>query len=163
MNIPAGNHRFFRDSLTFDDFPRIRQGSWGNMRSEGRLIYALGNGQWDTPKLRERLEDILPENKVISDFEATHSSRISAGVLCCSMGASSTIAGGYFWPSRASPSAGVGMRVRVGQSKPGALVLTYWEHPPVEPGVSAPHSNCSSLRGYLLRRPPPSSPLLPKV
>ena len=35
----------------------------------GRLVYELGNGQWDIPELRELLEDILPENKVVDDFE----------------------------------------------------------------------------------------------
>src|SRR4030095_15453124 len=28
--------------------------------SEGRLIYDLSNGQWNIPRLRELLEDILP-------------------------------------------------------------------------------------------------------
>src|SRR5439155_57924 len=30
--------------------------------TNGRLIYELGNGQWNIPKLRELLEDILPRN-----------------------------------------------------------------------------------------------------
>ena len=38
----------------------------------GKLVYELGNGQWDIPELRELLEDILPENKVVSDFEVKH-------------------------------------------------------------------------------------------
>lgn len=38
----------------------------------GRLIYDLGNGQWNIPKLRELLEKILPQKKVFNDFEITH-------------------------------------------------------------------------------------------
>ena len=40
--------------------------------TENRLIYELGNRQWDVPKLRELLEDILPTNSVVHDFEVTH-------------------------------------------------------------------------------------------
>jgi PAS domain-containing protein len=40
--------------------------------TEGRLIYELGNGQWDIPKLRELLEAVLPENDAFNDFEVEH-------------------------------------------------------------------------------------------
>ncbi|HEX6004875.1 MAG TPA: chemotaxis protein CheB [Burkholderiales bacterium] len=40
--------------------------------AEGRLIYDLGNRQWDIPRLRALLEDILPGNSVFDDFEVTH-------------------------------------------------------------------------------------------
>jgi len=40
--------------------------------TEGRLIYDLGNGQWDIPKLRELLENILPARSTFRDFEVTH-------------------------------------------------------------------------------------------
>lgn len=40
--------------------------------TEGVLIYDLGNRQWNIPKLRELLEDILPQNTVFNDFEVTH-------------------------------------------------------------------------------------------
>ena len=40
--------------------------------TEGRLIYDLGNGQWNIPKLRELLENILPANATFRDFEVTH-------------------------------------------------------------------------------------------
>ncbi|HVK19454.1 MAG TPA: PAS domain S-box protein, partial [Fimbriiglobus sp.] len=40
--------------------------------TEGRLVYDLGNGQWNVPKLRSLLEDILPQNTVFNDFEVTH-------------------------------------------------------------------------------------------
>ncbi len=41
--------------------------------TEGALIYDLGNGQWDIPKLRQLLEEILPQNFVFNDFEVAHS------------------------------------------------------------------------------------------
>jgi signal transduction histidine kinase len=40
--------------------------------SEGRLIYELGNRQWDIPKLHKLLEFILPGKIVFNDFEVTH-------------------------------------------------------------------------------------------
>ncbi len=42
------------------------------MRSKGVTIYDLGNRQWDIPKLRELLENILPENSKYDDFELEH-------------------------------------------------------------------------------------------
>ena len=40
--------------------------------TEGRLIYKLGNGQWDIPDLRTLLEDIVPKSSVFEDFELEH-------------------------------------------------------------------------------------------
>ena len=40
--------------------------------TEGRLIYDLGNGQWNIPRLRELLENILPAHATFRDFEVTH-------------------------------------------------------------------------------------------
>src|SRR5207248_564565 len=37
-----------------------------------RLIYELGNGQWDIPDLRRLLEDIVPKSSVFNDFELVH-------------------------------------------------------------------------------------------
>ncbi|QCB48585.1 SAM-dependent methyltransferase [Hydrogenophaga sp. PAMC20947] len=39
----------------------------------GRKIYALGNGQWDIPALRDLLEDILPREQVMEGYVVTHS------------------------------------------------------------------------------------------
>jgi hypothetical protein len=41
--------------------------------TEGALIYDLGNRQWDIPKLRELLEEVLPQNSAFHDFEVEHS------------------------------------------------------------------------------------------
>jgi two-component system CheB/CheR fusion protein len=36
---------------------------------EGRILYSLANGCWDIPRLREVLERVLPDRKVVHDFE----------------------------------------------------------------------------------------------
>ena len=40
--------------------------------TQGRLLYALGDGQWDIPKLRALLEKILPEKGVMEGYEVEH-------------------------------------------------------------------------------------------
>jgi PAS domain-containing protein len=40
--------------------------------TEGKIVYELGNGQWDIPALRKLLEDILPNNTFFKGFEVTH-------------------------------------------------------------------------------------------
>ncbi|MGH9956866.1 MAG: ATP-binding protein, partial [Pyrinomonadaceae bacterium] len=40
--------------------------------TKGRLIYELGNRQWDIPALRLLLEEILPRNNFFADYEVTH-------------------------------------------------------------------------------------------
>src|SRR5579872_6796816 len=40
--------------------------------TENRLIYQLGNGQWDIPALRTLLEDVVPKSSVFNDFELEH-------------------------------------------------------------------------------------------
>jgi len=38
----------------------------------GQLIYDLGNKQWDIPRLRELLEDILPKKAAFDNYEVEH-------------------------------------------------------------------------------------------
>jgi len=38
----------------------------------GSFIYDLGNKQWDIPKLRELLEEVLPKQEAFDDFEVAH-------------------------------------------------------------------------------------------
>ncbi len=40
--------------------------------TEGRLVYALGDGQWDIPDLRRLLEQIVPLHGTMEDYEVTH-------------------------------------------------------------------------------------------
>ncbi len=50
----------------YETFRTVRE------QTEGRLIYDLGNGQWNIPKLRELLENILPAHSTFRDFEVTY-------------------------------------------------------------------------------------------
>jgi hypothetical protein len=40
--------------------------------TENKIVYELGNGQWDIPALRKLLENILPKNTFFKGFEVTH-------------------------------------------------------------------------------------------
>ena len=40
--------------------------------TEGQLIYALGNRQWDIPQLREMLKDVLEEDTVFDGYRVEH-------------------------------------------------------------------------------------------
>src|SRR5215212_2774111 len=60
LRVQSGNRAFYR---TFSVSPE---------ETENRLIYELGNGQWDIPDLRTLLEDIVPKSSVFNDFELEH-------------------------------------------------------------------------------------------
>jgi two-component sensor histidine kinase len=40
--------------------------------TQGRLLYELGDGQWDIPQLRLLLEKIIPEHGVMEDYDVEH-------------------------------------------------------------------------------------------
>ena len=40
--------------------------------TEGRFLFELGNRQWDLPRLRELLEEVLPRDSHFSNFEVEH-------------------------------------------------------------------------------------------
>ena len=40
--------------------------------TEGRFLYDLGDGQWNIPKLRQLLEEILPRNSVFNNYVVEH-------------------------------------------------------------------------------------------
>jgi chemotaxis protein methyltransferase CheR len=40
--------------------------------TQGRLLFTLGDGQWDIPKLRVLLEQIIPERGVMENYEVEH-------------------------------------------------------------------------------------------
>jgi chemotaxis protein methyltransferase CheR len=40
--------------------------------TEGKLLYELGDGEWDIPKLRLLLGKIIPEHGVMEDYEVEH-------------------------------------------------------------------------------------------
>ncbi len=41
-------------------------------KTEGSYLYELGNGQWDVPQLRKLLNEILPKNTSVENFEVKH-------------------------------------------------------------------------------------------
>jgi two-component system CheB/CheR fusion protein len=40
--------------------------------TKNRPVYELGDGQWNIPKLRELLEEIIPQNSTFKDFKVEH-------------------------------------------------------------------------------------------
>jgi two-component system CheB/CheR fusion protein len=40
--------------------------------TEGKLVYDLGNRQWDIPRLRTLLQDVLPKDRRIEGFRVEH-------------------------------------------------------------------------------------------
>lgn len=40
--------------------------------TENKVVYELGNGQWNIPSLRKLLEEILPTNSFFKGFEVVH-------------------------------------------------------------------------------------------
>jgi len=57
-------------ALANNSFYQVFKAKPGN--TEGELIYNLGNRQWNIPKLRELLEDVLPKFTSFDDFEVEH-------------------------------------------------------------------------------------------
>lgn len=41
-------------------------------QTQGLLLFALGDGQWDIPRLRMLLEKIIPEHGIMQDYEVDH-------------------------------------------------------------------------------------------
>jgi two-component sensor histidine kinase/PAS domain-containing protein len=60
LRVRSANHSFYE---TFQVDPA---------ETGGHRIYELGNGQWNIPRLRELLEDILPKDNEFDDFEVEH-------------------------------------------------------------------------------------------
>jgi len=60
LNVISANRSFYE---TF----KVKPGE-----TEGQLLYDLGNREWDIPKLRELLEEILPTHTTFDNFEVEH-------------------------------------------------------------------------------------------
>jgi two-component system CheB/CheR fusion protein len=41
-------------------------------QTEGKSLYDLGNGQWNIPQLRSLLQDVLPQKKLVTNYEVKH-------------------------------------------------------------------------------------------
>jgi nitrogen-specific signal transduction histidine kinase len=60
LRVVSANRSFYR---TFKVTPK---------ETEQQLLYNLGNGQWNIPKLRKLLEEILPQKTTVEDYEVEH-------------------------------------------------------------------------------------------
>src|SRR5471032_2999888 len=60
LRVRSGNRAFYQTFQVSSE------------ETENRLIYELGNGQWDIPDLRTLLEDVVPKSSVFNDFELEH-------------------------------------------------------------------------------------------
>jgi putative nucleotidyltransferase with HDIG domain/PAS domain S-box-containing protein len=60
LRVISANRAFYQ---TFQENPA---------ETEGRFLYELGQRQWGIPKLRELLEEIIPNNSHLQDFEVQH-------------------------------------------------------------------------------------------
>jgi two-component system CheB/CheR fusion protein len=66
--------------LVVDEQARVlsaNQSFYGTFRvskedTEGRSLYELGRGEWDIPRLRVLMGEVLPRQHVLNDFEVTH-------------------------------------------------------------------------------------------
>ena len=59
--------RVIKASRSFYNFFKVTAGE-----TIGKLIYELGNHQWDIPKLKELLEKIIPEKNTFDNYEVEH-------------------------------------------------------------------------------------------
>jgi hypothetical protein len=60
LKVMAANESFYR---TFQV---------GLKDTEGKVVYNLGNGQWNIPELRKLLENVLPKHTFFRGFEVVH-------------------------------------------------------------------------------------------
>ncbi|HEX8357799.1 MAG TPA: PAS domain S-box protein, partial [Segetibacter sp.] len=60
LRVKTANKSFYRTYLGHEE------------DTEGKLMYEFNNRQWDIPKLKELLEDIIPRNEKFNGFELTH-------------------------------------------------------------------------------------------
>ena len=61
LYVQSANHAFYK---MFGTTPQD---------TENCLVYELGNRQWDIPRLRHLLEQVLPDKSQFNDFEVQHS------------------------------------------------------------------------------------------
>ncbi|QEL16805.1 PAS domain-containing sensor histidine kinase [Limnoglobus roseus] len=64
LRVWTANHSFYQ---TF----RV-----ASPETEGQSLFALGDGEWDIPELRDLLEQVLPRDSHFDDFEVDHDFRV---------------------------------------------------------------------------------------
>jgi PAS domain-containing protein len=60
LRVVAANESFYQ---TFQVDPK---------KTEGKIVYELGDGQWDIPSLRKLLDTILPKDTFFKGYEVAH-------------------------------------------------------------------------------------------
>ena len=99
LKVDSANRSFFE---TFQVKPA---------ETVGRYVYDLGSGQWDIPPLRRLLEEILPSNHTIDEYEVEHDfPRIGRRVMllnACRVASRSAPRPRFSWRFRTSPRIGV--------------------------------------------------------
>jgi PAS domain-containing protein len=60
LRVRTANAAFYRDFQTSKE------------ETEGRLLYELGNGEWDIPQLRTLLPEVLSNSHLVEDYEVEH-------------------------------------------------------------------------------------------
>jgi PAS domain-containing protein len=60
LRVRTANASFYRDFHV------------SKMETEGQFVYDLGNGQWNIPRLKTLLSEVLNNNPSVEDFEVEH-------------------------------------------------------------------------------------------
>ncbi len=60
LRVKTANHSFYDSFLVSKE------------ETENRLVFDLGDGQWDIPSLRKLLDEVLSRNQSVRDFEVEH-------------------------------------------------------------------------------------------
>ena len=76
--------------------------------TQDKPLYELGNRQWDIPQLRRLLEEVLPTNHQLTDFEVEHNFETIGRRAMLLNARKLDHAQLSFWQSGTSPSAGGG-------------------------------------------------------
>lgn len=71
LMVLDGDLRVISANRSFYETFKVKPGE-----TEGQLVYDLGNRQWNIPKLRELLEEILPTDTTFDNFEVEHEFKI---------------------------------------------------------------------------------------
>lgn len=74
LRVVSANRSFFQDFRVSTE------------ETEGKHVYELGNGQWDIPRLRKLLEEIIPRSNFFNNFPVEHNILLNARRLYGDLG-----------------------------------------------------------------------------
>ncbi|MCL4767068.1 MAG: PAS domain-containing protein [Hyphomicrobiaceae bacterium] len=81
LRVQSANQAFYREFRV------------GEQETAGRLLYDMGNGQWDIPRLRRLLDETLSQDHAFSDVEVEHDFR-DLGKRCMLLNGRKLVRGG---------------------------------------------------------------------